>query len=397
MGVIRTSERLMEPQADAAALNAAPVTRAHAPRTLAFYLPALAGGGAERVVLDMCALMIARGHTAWLVLDRHIGELANQIPHGVKLAVLEAAKTTQAAPKLAVWLKANRPDVLISSLPYNNLTAVAAHALSGRKAKLVLWEHNMFTPHPLIRDKRFPILRLAARLMYGRSDRMIAVSNAVAEDLSTSTGVPRNRIDVIYNPIKPAALNTLPAAPPHTWLAARELPVVISAGRLMKIKDFATLVRAFAAMSSALPSRLIILGEGDERGSLLALADELGVADRVLLPGFVEQPWKWMAHARVFALSSIQEGFGNVIVEALSCGVPVVSTDSGAGPAEILGHGAFGEVCKVGNAPQLADALKKAITTPQDPARLIERAAQFAPAMVADQFDQFVARLFEKS
>ncbi len=365
-----------------------------APRTLAFYLPALAGGGAERVVLDMCALMVARGHTTWLVLDRHTGELANQIPEGVNLAVLNAAKTVQAAPKLAAWLKAHRPDVLISSLPYNNLTAVVAQAMAGRKAKLVLWEHNMFTPHPLVRDKRFRVLKLAARLMYGRSDRLLAVSNAVAEDLSGSTGVKRSRIEVIYNPIEPAALDTLPDTPPHPWLAEGESPVIMSAGRLMKIKDFATLIRAFAAMSQTTSSRLIILGEGDERSALTALAQELGVVDRVLMPGFVQQPWKWMAHARVFALTSIQEGFGNVIVEALSCGVPVVSTDSGAGPAEILGYGEFGTVCEVGHIRQISEALERQIATPQDPARLIERAGQFAPKIIADQFEQFIDRLF---
>jgi glycosyltransferase involved in cell wall biosynthesis len=179
------------------------------------------------------------------------------------------------------------------------------------------------------------------------ADAIVAVSDGVADELSLITSIPRKDIMTIYNPIVTSELQRKAQVPlDHPWFTPGAPPVVLGAGRLRVQKDFPTLIRAFVRARAVRKIRLMILGGGkDERrdaqykAQLLALADQLGVADDVALPGFVENPFAYMARASVFVLSSAWEGFGNVIVEALACGCPVVSTDCPSGPAEILENG----------------------------------------------------------
>jgi len=140
------------------------------------------------------------------------------------------------------------------------------------------------------------------------------------------------------------------------------------------------------------PARLLILGEGKKRTTLEALARKLGVASDVGLPGFVDNPFAYMARAAVFVLSSAWEGFGNVVAEALACGCPVVSTDCPSGPAEILDGGAYGPLVPVGDDAALAKAILSVLETPPDPERLRARAALFSVDRVADQYLEVLCR-----
>src|SRR3954452_14198277 len=224
------------------------------------------------------------------------------------------------------------------------------------------------------------------RRAYGQGDAVVAVSDGVADALARVTGLPRGLIRTIHNPVVGPELEALSREPvAHPWLAPGQPPVVLSAARLTVQKDLPTLLRAFALLRARRAVRLLILGDlpTPERteasiGELRDLAYRLGVAADVELPGFVENPYAWMARASLFALSSAYEGFGNVLVEAMACGCPVVSTDCPSGPAEILDGGRYGPLVPVGDAEALAEAMARVLAAPPERAELVARADQFS-------------------
>jgi glycosyltransferase involved in cell wall biosynthesis len=213
---------------------------------------------------------------------------------------------------------------------------------------------------------------------------VIAISDGVAEDVAATAHLPRGKIQTIYNPVvAPDLMTRARAAVQHPWLAPGAWPVVLGVGRLKPAKDFATLIRAFARVRRERGAHLVILGEGEERPALEALARELGVDADVDLPGFVENPQAWMSRASLLALSSRWEGLANVLIEALACGCPVVSTDCPGGPGEVLDRGAFGRLVPVGDHAALADAIRAMLDEPVDRARLRARGASFSIASSA--------------
>ncbi len=161
---------------------------------------------------------------------------------------------------------------------------------------------------------------------------------------------------------------------------------IMTVGRLKRVKNHALLIRAFAKVSEIQPARLMIVGDGELRDELEALIAELGLGGKVVLPGFVNDPTPLYRSADLFVLSSNYEGFGNVIVEAMACGVPVVSTDCPAGPSEILENGRFGTLVPVGDVDALASAMMSALQTGHDPEVLKRRAAAFAPEVAASKY-----------
>ncbi|ELZ36066.1 glycosyl transferase family protein [Halorubrum saccharovorum DSM 1137] len=172
----------------------------------------------------------------------------------------------------------------------------------------------------------------------------------------------------------------------HPWFQSDEPPVILGVGSLTPQKDFPTLVRAFNRLRSQQDARLVILGEGDRREELESLIQRYGIGDSVDLPGFVDNPFKYMKQADVFVLSSRWEGFGNVIVEAMACGTPIVSTNCPSGPAEILQNGKYGQLVRTGDPEALAAAVQATLAEPPAPDPLIERAKEFSVERVADKY-----------
>ena len=190
----------------------------------------------------------------------------------------------------------------------------------------------------------------------------------MANDLARATRLPRERICVAPNPVVPTDVFALAAQPvDHPWFTTGSDPVLLGVGRLAPEKDFATLIRAFARVQRHRPARLMILGEGSERGSLEALVAALGLEDSVSLPGFAINPFAYMTRAGVFVLSSLSEGSPGALIQALACGAPVVATDCQNGPREILDGGRYGRLVPVGDVPALAEAVLAALTDPRSP------------------------------
>lgn len=287
---------------------------------------------------------------------------------------------------LARHLRERRPDALIAAGSGPNMLAVWARRLAGVPTRIVVSQRDILRSSASS-DRRWRrrLLGSALRRTYGMADAVVAVSHGVADDLAAATGLPRSAITVIYNPVVDDRLRALAAAPvEHPWLGAGEPPVILAVGRLAPQKDYPTLIRAFARVRGRRPARLLILGDArseagtaSERTALLDLAAQEGVAGDVDIPGFAANPAAYMARSALLVLSSRHEGLGNVLIEALACGCPVVSTDCPHGPAEILDHGRYGRLVPVGDGEALAGAILATLDHPPDRALLRKRGSEF--------------------
>jgi glycosyltransferase involved in cell wall biosynthesis len=211
-------------------------------------------------------------------------------------------------------------------------------------------------------------LPLFIRLTYPLADEIIAVSKGAAEDLARIGKIPLERIRVLPNPV--VSLDLLSEAEKsidHPWFRSGSPPVVLSVGRLTHVKGYDILIHAFRKVRAHLPARLMILGEGPERSKLLRLIEKLCVRDDVLLPGFVKNPYQYMAQAGVFVLSSRAEALPTVLIEALACRVPIVSADCLSGPREILSNGDYGLLVPVCDPDALAEAILSTLNTRPPP------------------------------
>ena len=252
---------------------------------------------------------------------------------------------------------------MLTSMNYVNVVGIWARALARVDTRLVVNEQNALSLEaahsPRRRHRMLP--RLIGRF-YPWADRIVSVARGTADDLSRTAGLPRERIDVVHNPIVTPELKQLADAPlDHPWFRPGEPPVVVSVGRLAEQKDFGTLLSAFAQVREDRDARLVILGEGPERGSLEALITELGLDGAAALPGWVQNPYPWMKGAGAYVLSSRWEGLPSVLIEALYCGVPIVATDCLSGPREILDGGGHGLLVEVGDVGGLADGIRSAL------------------------------------
>lgn len=340
------------------------------PRPIAFFLPSLNGGGAERVIINLAHGITERGFRVDFVVAAAEGALLDQLPPAVRLVDLHASRVLRSLSPLASYLRRERPRVLISSMNYANLIALWAAKLAGGTTPVVVTVHTTLSESSRQQQRRLTgrLWPHLLRTFYPWAASVVAVSRGAADDLARSSGLPRDRVVVVYNPvITPAGLAAASQAPDHPWFAPGAPPVILGVGRLTRQKDFPTLIRAFAEVRRRRPARLMILGEGEDRFGLTALASELGVADDVALPGFRDNAMAYMAGSALFVLSSAWEGLPTVLIEALAAGTRVVSTDCPSGPKEILQDGRLGALVPVGDAAALAAAMLDALARPAGP------------------------------
>lgn len=245
--------------------------------------------------------------------------------------------------------------------------------------------------------RRDRFIELVSRL-YARADTIVAISNGVGDRLARETGLGRAAIRTIYNPVTTPELNEKAAAPTaHPWLFEDSIPVLLAVGRLNPQKNFDSLITAFAQIRTNRRARLIILGEGSERAELENRINEMGLGEDIIMPGWVDNPYAYMRLANLFVLSSRYEGLGNVLIEALACGCPVVATDCPSGPREILSDGTHGRLVPVGDADALAAAIKAGLDDPGDAAKRMRRAEDFSVTQAVDHYQALVDSLLDCS
>ena len=329
---------------------------------LAIFLPGLYDGGAERILLNLAEGIAARGFRVDLVLSRAEGPYLSQIPDSVRVIDLKAARVLICLPALVHYLRTERPAAMLSAL-YANMIAVWARRITGIPQRVVISEHNTLTSVSNgEKDLRWKLYPELARWFYPWADGIIAVSKGVADDLTLATKLSPTQIQVIYNPIVTPDLQKRSEAPlDHPWFRSGAPPVVLGVGRLTAQKAFGMLIEAFARVRKSQSARLIILGEGEERPKLEAMIRQLGLEQDVDLPGFVSNPYPYMAHAALFVLSSKWEGLPTVLVEAMSLGTPVIATDCPSGPREILGNNQYGQLVPVDDPGALTLAIQNSL------------------------------------
>ena len=359
---------------------------------IAFFLVNLDGGGAERVMLSLASGFAEKGFKVDLVLVKLEGEYLSLIPDNLRVINFSHPRLVTSLPLLVNYLKKNRPKVLISALEDPNTLAIIAKILARVPTKIVVTLHNHLsrycTQSNELKRKITPFL---IRWLFPYADAVVAVSQGVADDAVKMSGLSPKQIKVIYNPIfTPDLLEKIHQPVDRPWLAEHQLPVILGVGRLSKQKDFPTLIRAFALVKQQYPVKLIILGQGEELTNLEALVAELDLVDDVAFPGFVANPYAYMHKAKMLVMSSIFEGFGNVIVEAAIARTQVVATDCESGPSEILANGKYGRLAKVGDVRSLAAAMILALESPIDPDLLQRRGQEFSLETALKKYQQLL-------
>lgn len=334
-------------------------------RHIAFFMPSFAGGGAERSMVRLANAFVERGIQVDMIVVKADGPLRNELLEKCNIVDLRASRTLASLPKLARYLRKERPQALISAMDHANLVAIWAKRLAHVPCRMIVTVRNDLSASGQgKKGKIYAVTRLIGTT-YRRADAVVAVSHGAADGLAKVTGFPRERINVIYNPVVSGELYTKSRKPlDHPWFAKNAPPVMLGVGRLVPQKDFVTLIRAFALVHARRPARLMILGEGLERAALEKLIDELDLRNAVALPGFMQNPYPYMKAAQIFVLSSRYEGLGNVLIEAMALGTPVVSTDCPSGPREILVNGKWGRLVPVGDVDGLAAAMDAALDHP---------------------------------
>ena len=388
-----------------------PGTRDGVPRLL-FVLPSLGGGGAERASVDLLRGIDRQRFQIALALFTRSGRFLHELPGDIPLYDLRGKQSYdfRLVWRLAGVLRREKPDVVFGVLRYTNLITLLACRLvrtpsrgaGGSQTSVVVNEQNP----PSAEFALFGGGRVKGwflRWLYPSADRVTAISTGIARELVSAYGVPRDRVQVIPNPVDLVRIRSLAAARlEHPWFSTREgPPVLVAAGRLHPQKGFAHLIRAFAAIRQVLPCKLVILGEGPLRAELEALVEGLGLVDDIALPGFQENPYNYVSHSTVFVLSSLFEGFGNVLVDALALGVPVVSTRCPVGPEDIITDEITGIFVPPADEEALARAILRVLRDGELRQRLSAngplRAADFAIERIVPQYEALFEHLSRRS
>lgn len=321
-------------------------------------------------MLDLAKALQQQGLPVELWLAQRTGSLLADVPDDLPICELGGAGVLRSLWPLIRQLRHRRPRVLLSAMTHTNVVALVAAALAGGRLRVVVSERA--APCGQFAAERPHIAFLLRRLMrwlYPRAALVVCVSQGVVQELITELHLPPALLCCIPNPVDLSALRLRAVESlQHSWLSAGEPPVLLAVGRLVSQKDFATLLQAVRLIRHQRSVRLVILGEGPLRQELEARIRHLGLADVVMMPGFCANPMAWMARVPLVVLSSRSEGLPGVLLQAMACGAPVVSTDCPHGPREILQDGRWGSLVPVGDPEALAAAILRQLhTTSQCP------------------------------
>ncbi|MBW2269827.1 MAG: glycosyltransferase [Deltaproteobacteria bacterium] len=390
-------------------------------RHVALLLPSHAGGGVTRAFLQLANGLSSRGHRVEFVLCRAIGPYLEKVSSDIPIVELtpefglrarqralslspdawremlrpillapSAAPVLPYIASLAQYLDSSRPDVVLSGKTHTNLLSIWARRMASQHPRVVVSERTHLSAELETSNKwRWRYLAPLIGKLYRAADAITAVSNGVSDDLAETTGLPRESIQTIYNPVaRPEIYQSAELQIDHPWFAKGEPPVVLAVGRLTEQKQYPVLLEAFAQLRQRREARLLILGEGKERKRLTARVHELGLDASVSLLGFAKNPYAYMAQAAVFVLASAWEGLPGVLIEALVCGCPVVSSDCPSGPREILEAGRYGELVPVGDVEALSAAIERSLVQPPDRQFLRMRGAEFSLDAALDAYSK---------
>ena len=367
-------------------------------KKIIFVITSLEGGGAERMlVLILRGLDRNRYSPAVVVL--HPGNAyLEDFPPDIPIICLN--KKSRLDFFRVIWnlirvIKQENPSLILSFVTYTNYLSVLACIFIKRRIPLLLREATNLTLS--LEAKKFTMAKkILVRYLYPKANTIITVSKGIKDDLVTNYRIQEHKILAIYNSVDIERVKKFVIEEVnHPWFK-EDTPVVISCGRLVSLKNYPLLLRAVHLVLKKCSLRVLILGEGKERPKLEYYAKKLGVSDNVCFLGFQNNPFKYMARADIFVLSSLWEGFGNVIIEAMACGIPVISTRCPSGPEEIIIDGVNGLLVKVGDAEEMAQAILKLLKDKILREKLVEAGRRRAKDFSLKKMAAKHGHLFEK-
>ena len=356
-------------------------------KVVSIVLPDLRSGGAERVAVNLANSFVQRGYAVDMVLLSAEGDFLSDLHSKVNVVDLNVERLRQVLFPLIRYLRQARPAVVLACMWPLTIAAVVARALTRVPTRVVVAEHTTWSRSELLKRPMVEWqVRNSMHWVFPAADGIVAVSQGAADDLARFANLDAGAITCIYNPVvgdaKPPAPEPLS---PSDWWTGQHCKL-LAVGTLKEIKDYATLLNAFALLLKSLNARLLILGEGECRSALEAQVRQLGIEASVFMPGFVKDISPYYQQADLHVLSSTGEGLPTVIIEALAVGTPVVSTDCPSGPREILRDGEFGRLVPVGDAAALASAMAESLAATHDTAALIARAQDFSIDKATDRY-----------
>lgn len=348
------------------------------------YIPSLAGGGAERVIAILANHLANKQNTeVFLIVQKLEGVYWELINENVKIVNLNQTRTLKCIIPLAKWIHKNKPHVVFSALTHVNVVAALAKKISGHQCKLILSEHSTISNLPMLNNNKYKFI---FKFFYKQADYIVAVSSGVKDDIVETLKVNSKKTIVINNPVYPNFFIT-EKIDFNVFFKKKPEKLILSIGRLEPEKNYLNLLKAFNKVKKEY--FLVILGEGSERKVLEKYILDNNLSERVLLPGFVKDPFVWINSGDIFVSSSNIEGFGNAIVEAMSYGVNIVSTDC-VGPREILADGKYGLLVEKNNPDQLFESINKLLNRPDmfDKKEIKDRAKDFSEAIILSKYEE---------
>lgn len=357
-------------------------------RRAAFVVPNMRVGGMQRVTISLIRAFLASGWKVDVVLVKREGEFLGEIPGECRLIDLSASRLRNVLFRLSRYLRLNAPDLVVPSVWPLTTIAILSSRLARFRGVVLACEHSTMSLTPVGTGLNGLILRSSMRWLNSRFATVVAVSEGVRQDL-IALGAAPGRVKTIHNPVDPVGNvsgvdNSLL---PVVWQPRPKRLRLLAVGRLKDAKDYPMMLEAMRlVLDRGIDAGLVIVGDGGLRPSLVEHIDRLGLQGNVELAGAALDPREYYSGAGMFLLSSKFEGFGNVLVEAMSCGVPVVSTDCRSGPREILDGGLYGRLVPVGNARDFADAIVGTLGEVPNSEALRNRARDFIPAVIARRY-----------
>jgi len=334
---------------------------------IAIFIPSFGSGGADRMTINLCRGFSHLNYNVDLIVTSNDFFLKKSISSNIRILRLSKTKR-KLVHELAEYLQKNRPKILLSTKGGHE-EAIKAKNFYNTDVKIVLRHITTFS----IRDSYRPFFKrvlskIKIKKIFSKADLIIAVSKGAAKDIINIAKIPKEKVKVVPNPtITPEICHLSEEDIDHHWFKKKDKYIILGAGGFRKSKDFPTLIKAFNQLIQNIPARLVILGDGRQRKKIESTINKLGLKDKVWLPGFVENPYKFMAKSDLFVLSSLWEGCPNVLIEAMSLGTPVVSTDCPSGPREILDNGKYGILVPPNSPKELAEAMLLTLRNPPDP------------------------------
>lgn len=361
---------------------------------IALILGSLDGGGIQKAAIRLMQEFLSKNIKTTLIAVNSDGVMKKDIPIGCTFVDLGQGRVRFSLVKLVRYLKHNKPEVVISSQTHLNVLMILARIFAGYPKKLIVREHIVFNQE-IFRDRRITekIRPVLIRLFYPFADKVVVVSADSANSIYRYSRL-NYEIAVIQNGLDTDLVHKDASQPiVHRWLEDKNLKVVIGIGRLVTQKSFADLLKAFSLLEGIYNYRLIVLGTGPELEKLRSLSVKLHIQEIVDFPGFVENPFPFLARADVFVLSSKWEGFANVVIEALACGVPVVATNCPGGPSDLLINQSFGRIVSVGDVAAISSAIVELTEIDHDKRAIMQYAENFSVKKTAQQYIDLVNSL----